>query len=188
MPAGDRFIVLAAHPGQGRYMLQTIDPAVVDQANPLLSDDAWDMYNPANGYRPFPEASAYPEEWVAEYRARQRERVARLDVVARGYVAEQAHFRKVMGVETDDEESQAMVARRGTLGGPFPRRLGKKGGSCRPAGAGDRPAGAVGRDAGVVERAGTTAHGSLRSERLAMEARIALGFAGRQYVRPWCPI
>ncbi|HET7737938.1 MAG TPA: hypothetical protein VFK32_05125 [Tepidiformaceae bacterium] len=116
MPAGDLFIVLAAHPGQGRYMLQAIDPAVVDEANPLVSDRAWDMYNPANGYRPFPEASAYAPEWVAEYRARQRERVGRLDVVAREYVAEQTHFRKVLGVETDDEEARALAGRRGMLG------------------------------------------------------------------------
>ena len=69
MPEGDLYVAVAAHLGEGRFMLNVIDPAVVDEADPTLSDPAWDMYNPANGYRPFPEPSSYDKTWLAEYRA-----------------------------------------------------------------------------------------------------------------------
>ena len=59
MPEGDVYIAVAAHLGEGRFMLNVIDPAVIDEREPTLSDPAWDMYNPANGYRPFPEPSRY---------------------------------------------------------------------------------------------------------------------------------
>ena len=88
MPAGDLYIAVAAHLGQGRFMLNVIDPAVVDEGDPTLTDPAWDMYEPANGYRPFPEASRYDSAWLATYRQRQRERTHRLDDLARAYIAD----------------------------------------------------------------------------------------------------
>ena len=95
MPEGDVYIAVAAHLGEGRFMLNVIDPAVTDEDDPAASDPAWDMYNPANGYRPWPEASSYDQSWVAAYRQKQRERTQRLDDIARGYIAEQQKYRAI---------------------------------------------------------------------------------------------
>jgi pimeloyl-ACP methyl ester carboxylesterase len=89
MPEGALYVAVAAHLGQGRFMLNVLDPSVVDEGDPLKTDDAWDMYNPANGYRPFPEESRYDEQWLAGYRQKQRERNQRLDEIARAEVAAQ---------------------------------------------------------------------------------------------------
>jgi pimeloyl-ACP methyl ester carboxylesterase len=110
---------VAAHLGEGRFMLNVLDPSVTDEANPLSNDPEWDMYNPANGYRPWPEASSYAPEWVAEYRLRQRERNRRLDNIAREYLREHSFFRAQLrgdGFGTLPAAEQTFIARRARLG------------------------------------------------------------------------
>jgi pimeloyl-ACP methyl ester carboxylesterase len=119
MPPGDLYIAVAAHLGEGRFMLNVIDPAVIDEADPTVTDPGWDMYNPGNGYRPYPQASRYDPAWLAAYRQRQRERTQRLDDVARAGIADHREARSQLRSQDFGalpEDARGAIARRAWLG------------------------------------------------------------------------
>jgi alpha-beta hydrolase superfamily lysophospholipase len=113
---GDGWIGMAAHPGEGVFMLQVIDPSVADEHDPFSTVPELDMYNPDNGWRPWPEPCSYDREWLARYRAAQVDRVARLDAIAKCSIADAEDAgRRLRGVDKSADPAAWVGLRRRTV-------------------------------------------------------------------------
>jgi hypothetical protein len=114
MPAAAGFIFLAPHPGQGRLLLNCIDPSVIDENDPLSVDEALDPLASANGYLAHPAVTRYAPLFIERYRAAQRSRVERIDERARASIAERMAARNRNKASADPRD-----ARRGAMNAIF---------------------------------------------------------------------
>jgi pimeloyl-ACP methyl ester carboxylesterase len=71
LPPGDLYISLNAHAGRPEVLTAWLDPAVVDETDPLSVDPSLDMFDPANG-------PPYAPPFVTRYRAAQEARNDRI--------------------------------------------------------------------------------------------------------------
>ena len=99
IPEADGLLLLAAHLGEGKVLLNLLDPSVTNEADPLSCDPTIDMYNPANGFRRPPQVSTYSGGFVQEYRAAQVARCARIDALAHQQLAENRRFAAMAGAD-----------------------------------------------------------------------------------------
>lgn len=97
LPPAHGLILLGAHLGAGKILQTELDPSVIDEGDPPSCDPDLDMYNPANGFLEPPQPSSYSPAFLDRYRATQQARVARIDAIARGIIAEQRHFQQLLG-------------------------------------------------------------------------------------------
>jgi pimeloyl-ACP methyl ester carboxylesterase len=105
MPAAAGLIQVAAHIGEGHFMQKVIDPAVVDESRPELTDPSLDMYDPANGYAHPPQTSSFDPEWLQTFRQAQAARCRRIDQLALAQLRRQAGGRSAR-TDADDQDAR----------------------------------------------------------------------------------
>ncbi|WP_048649093.1 hypothetical protein [Nitratireductor soli] len=94
-------VFVAPHPGQGLLLMNSLDPSVTDENDPLSVDPSLFPFSTANGYSP--DGARYTPDFVARYRTEQRARVERIDAAAREMVRVRMAARKAGKVGDADE-------------------------------------------------------------------------------------
>ncbi|MGE3744828.1 MAG: hypothetical protein AB7G25_03770 [Sphingomonadaceae bacterium] len=102
----DGIVFVSTHLGQGRLLMNGIDPSVIDENDPMSADPALNPFSPKNGFSG--KGATYTPEFVARYRAAQVERVRRLDAQALEIVARRLAAKKRLkegGTQADRMEA-----------------------------------------------------------------------------------
>lgn len=110
MPPVDLMVYLAAHPGEGHYLLHAIDPSVAEESDPVSCEPDLDMYDPANGFAEPPHESRYHAGFIERYRAAQRRRIERIDEAARADVERRRRARARWKETGDVADRRASIA------------------------------------------------------------------------------
>jgi hypothetical protein len=108
----DGAIFLAPHPGQGRLLLNCIDPSVADESDPESVVPNLNVFDSRNGFAEPPASSSYSKDFLARYREAQRARVARIDERAREYLADAAAARSRYASRKDPADRRRSIAPR----------------------------------------------------------------------------
>ena len=99
--------------GSGRAAARLHRPlGLPTRATRCRCDPNLDLYDPANGFADAPASSTYAPEFLARYRHAQRERIARIDAIARDRVAEASTARKAFAATGDPADRRAALAPR----------------------------------------------------------------------------
>lgn len=88
----DLLVFVAPHPGQGLLLMNSLDPSVLDEADPLSLDPSLFPFSKSNGYAA--DGAHYDADFVARYRAAQKQRVERIDASAKQMVRRRMEARK----------------------------------------------------------------------------------------------
>jgi pimeloyl-ACP methyl ester carboxylesterase len=94
LPVPDGLILVSPHPGQGRLLMNALDPSVVNENDPRSVEPMLDPFSEQNGYQPYPSDTCYSPEFLVRYRAAQTLRVARIDRTARAIVERRTAARR----------------------------------------------------------------------------------------------
>ncbi len=114
LPPAEGLVLIAAHPGEGRFLIERLDPSVVDEDDPTAVNPRLDMYSPKNGYRPLHQGpSTYSPDFLAEFRRAQVERCERLDARCRAWCDEARYFRGEMRRSEASPAARMDALRRG---------------------------------------------------------------------------
>jgi len=88
LPVADGFIFVAPHPGQGKLLMDMIDPSVTDESDPFSVDSALNPFSAENGFKDGASGGAsYEPGFLKKYRSAQRERVTKIDAAAKASIA-----------------------------------------------------------------------------------------------------
>lgn len=90
----DGIVYVSTHLGQGKLLMNGIDPSVTNEAEPHSTDPSLNPFSPKNGFSG--KGAHYSAEFLERYRAAQVERVRKLDETAREMVAHRMAARKRM--------------------------------------------------------------------------------------------
>jgi pimeloyl-ACP methyl ester carboxylesterase len=80
LPKADLYVSLNAHQGRPEVLTDWMDASVIDEFDPVATDESLNPFNPENG-------PPYKEEFIARYRAAQRARNQRITEYAKAELA-----------------------------------------------------------------------------------------------------
>ena len=88
----DLMIFVAPHPGQGILLMNSLDPSVTDERDPLSMEKDLFPFSSENGFDQ--DGATYTPEFVTRYRDAQKARVARIDASAKDMIKARMIARK----------------------------------------------------------------------------------------------